>query len=259
MAARWRSIPTAQTLQSGGASGVTGLYLSTARGLSRLVNFQQGVQAGDGVALSEDGGTIAFSSNDPTLDSRLAGTNARQLFVMSTQPASTPQLLTVTGGTNPGCADSWDPSLSGTGRYVAFASSANNLIAGDTNGYSEIFLYDQQNADTPLTRIANPVGNGDSWEAQMNGNGTFVIFTSNATNIGVDTNHACNVYRCEMDNGNLIRVSIGPGGVQGNDDSDDCAISDDGTLVGFISAATNFTSTSTNGAHELYIGTIPAP
>ena len=112
-------------MQNAGTSGICGLYAhNVITGENRqLTLFQQGTQLGAGTAISGDGSMVAFSANDPTLDSRLTGTTARQIFTVDLA-TQTVQLLTVspTDGVTPGNHDSWAPSLCTDGRYVAFLS-----------------------------------------------------------------------------------------------------------------------------------------
>ena len=94
------------------------------------------------------------------------------------------------------------PSLSQDGRYVAFEADFTNLVAGDTNNVSDIFVYDGFSKST--TRVSVPdgaapgaQGNGDSTEPVITPDGRYVAFNSNATNliaIPADTNLASDVY-----------------------------------------------------------------
>ena len=94
-------------------------------------------------------------------------------------------------GTDPNGPSSW-PSVSTDGRFVVFASEANNLVKGDSNGWSDIFLRDTciaaASACVPRTiRISiGPGGveaNGPSFSPAIGPDGRFVIFGSSATNL----------------------------------------------------------------------------
>jgi hypothetical protein len=52
--------------------------------------------------------------------------------------------VSVDSAGNQADSESWHPSISGGGRYVAFNSEASNLVPGDSNGESDIFVYDRE-------------------------------------------------------------------------------------------------------------------
>ena len=76
---------------------------------------------------------------------------------------------------------SQQPSVSATGRFVAFQSSASNLVAGDTNGVADIFVRDRA---TQLTQLLTAGANAESSEPSISADGNIVVFTSLASNIG---------------------------------------------------------------------------
>jgi hypothetical protein len=87
--------------------------------------------------------------------------------------------------------DSFGPSLSADGRYVAFLSSASNLVAGDTNGTSDAFVHDRQTGQTTRVSVASDGAQGNSasdWPA-LSADGRYIAFHSNASNlVPSDTN-----------------------------------------------------------------------
>jgi Tol biopolymer transport system component len=94
---------------------------------------------------------------------------------------------------NPADGDSISPSISADGRYVAFLSSAMNLVDSDTNGVTDVFVRDTcagaTSACTPATqRVSVATGgaqaNGASTSATISGTGRFITFESAATNLG---------------------------------------------------------------------------
>mgnify|MGYP003323742185 CR=1 FL=1 len=89
------------------------------------------------------------------------------------------------------------PSISGDGRYVAFMSDADNLVPGDTNGTSDIFVHDRLTMETTRVSVdsAGVEGNSDSYDSSISGDGRYVAFTSKATNlVPGDTNRADDVF-----------------------------------------------------------------
>lgn len=98
-----------------------------------------------------------------------------------------------------GNGDSFSPTVSASGRYVAFASAANNLVAGDTNDHLDVFLRDTcagaaAGCTPTTTRVslstAGAEGNGDSSGPSISADGRYVAFESLATNLVAGTNAA---------------------------------------------------------------------
>src|SRR6185369_16730455 len=126
-----------------------------------------------------------------------------------------------------------DPSMSGDGRFVAFVSTASNLVAGDTNAGQDVFVRDRTANQT--TRVSVATGgaqaNGESFVPSISADGRFVAFSSFAQNlVPNDTNIQQDVFVRDRTTGQTTRVSVGPGGVQGNGFSDFPTISPDGRL-----------------------------
>jgi Tol biopolymer transport system component len=87
--------------------------------------------------------------------------------------------------------DSVAPSISDDGRYVAFRSTATNLVPGDTNGFSDIFVKDMRTGAITLVSAdsAGKPANGSSSQPTISPDGRLVTFRSSATNLVVgDTN-----------------------------------------------------------------------
>ncbi len=77
--------------------------------------------------------------------------------------------------------DSFEPVLSADGRYLAFTSYATNLVAGDTNGESDVFLWDRRKGTVePISRS----GDGPSFAPTLSGDGSRLVFASLATDLG---------------------------------------------------------------------------
>ncbi len=79
-------------------------------------------------------------------------------------------------------------SVSADGRYVAFASTADNLTPGDANGVEDVFLRDRRRGTTTLVSVssAGVQGDGPSYEPLVSDDGNTVLFLSDATTL-VDT------------------------------------------------------------------------
>jgi PASTA domain/WD40-like Beta Propeller Repeat len=81
--------------------------------------------------------------------------------------------------------ESFRPSISGDGRYVAFYSEATDLVAGDTNGVTDVFVYDRRSGALKRMSIAagGDDGNGDSLRPAIDGSGRLAVFESDASNL----------------------------------------------------------------------------
>jgi Tol biopolymer transport system component len=93
--------------------------------------------------------------------------------------------------------DSLERSISADGRIVTFSSLATNLVPGDTNGVSGIYVHDRTSGSTTRVSVksSGAEANGDSFEPSISGNGKFVTFSSLATNlVPSDTNGVVDVF-----------------------------------------------------------------
>lgn len=153
---------------------------------------------------------------------------------------------------------SLQPAISAHGRYVAFASYASNLVTGDTNGVSDVFLRDRR--DDVTTRVS--VGPGDtqtprgirSLHPTISAHGRYVAFQTFASNlVAGDTNGANDVFLRDRRDDVTTRVSVGSGGTQGNNSSSLPVISAHGRYVAFESRASNLVAGDTNGVRDVFV------
>ena len=144
------------------------------------------------------------------------------------------------------------PSISSDGRYIAFESTANNIVAGDTNGVTDIFVYDRNN-ETATRVSVDSSGNGVSGASSapsICSDGRYVAFESIATNLTADdTNGAIkDIFVRDRNTSETTRVSVSYNGDPVNSASSAPSISSDGRYVAFESIATSLTADDTNGA-----------
>src|SRR5207249_6721018 len=111
------------------------------------------------------------------------------------------------------------PALSADGRFVAFGSDATNLVAGDTNGTTDVFVHDRQTGTTERVSVASgggTQGNGKSGGffafPALSADGRFVAFQSDATNlVAGDTNGATDVFVHDRQTGTTEPASVPSG------------------------------------------------
>ena len=205
--------------------------------------------------LSADGRFVVFWSASSNL---VAGdTNAMEdLFLHDVQNGETTRISVSSSGAQANNA-SYYPSISGDGRYIAFKSDASNLVSGDTNAVSDIFLHDRQAGVTTRVSVSSSGvqadGASDSY-VSISANGRFIAFNSEAANlVSGDTNGASDVFVHDRLSGVTERVSLDSFEVQGNAGSFSPSISADGRFVCFASSATNLVSGDTNARTDIFV------
>ncbi len=182
--------------------------------------------------ISRLGWHVAFASDASNLVS--GDSNGKgDIFLRNRRTGSVARVSVSTGGQQAN-GNSFVPSLSSNGRYVAFASDATNLVPNDTNGLIDIFVHDTRLHRTSRVSVG-PGGvqaDGASSELEISGNGRFVTFASGATNlVPNDKNGIQDVFVHDRATGITSLVSdVGVDGIRG---SDDPSISDDGRYVAF--------------------------
>jgi len=152
---------------------------------------------------------------------------------------------------------SFSLSISSSGRYVVFSSSATNLVSGDS-GFVDVFIHDMQTGATTRASV-------DSGGIQANGNsnlpavtpdGRYVVFISEATNlVNGDLNGFQDVFVHDTQTGATTLVSVDSTNTQGNADNVSWipAISASGHYVVFDSQASNLVDGDTNGVADVFV------
>jgi len=146
--------------------------------------------------------------------------------------------------------------ISPDGRYVAFASAADNLVAGDTNGASDAFLRDQVAGTTIRASVdsSGVEGDGGSWGVGVSADGRWVLFVSVAGNlVPNDGNGLADVFLRDTVNGVTTRVSGDPAGNDGNGDCWEAGMNSDATRIAFQSYSVNLVANDTNGRSDVFL------
>jgi len=207
-------------------------------------------------SLSSDGRYVAFmSAATNLLDSDQ--NHDWDVFVHDMKTGETKRISLASDGAESN-AQSEYPVISADGRYVAFASDATNLVAGDTNGYRDVFEYDRKSGEIIRISVASDgtqANEGTELGAiAISGDGKFVAFASMASNlVADDTNQVWDIFVHDRLTGLTSRVSVANDGTQANAGSYGVSITADGRYVAFGSNATNLVSGDTNGVQDVYI------
>jgi len=164
-----------------------------------------------------------------------------------------------------GGGNSMNPIITPDGRYVLFASTADNLALTSSNTpflaqslpKINVFLRDRTNGTTILVSVnlaGNSGGNGDSIPIELSTNGQFALFESSASDlVSGDTNNAADVFVRDLVHGTNILVSIGTNGGCANGASGESAMTPNGRYVAFASTASNLVPGDTNGIRDIFV------
>jgi Tol biopolymer transport system component len=230
-----------------------------ARHTTRLVSVGLGGRPanGDSVrpSISADGRYVAF--NSPA--SNLVGedTNGLTDVFIRDSARHTTRLISVGLGGSPANGHSFGPSISADGRYVAFTSDASNLVGGDTNGLTDVFIRDRARHTTRLISVGlgGRSANGYSFEPSISADGRFVAFTSPASNLvrgdTSDASDAYDVFVRDTVAQTTRLVSVSTNGQQSRGRAP--SISAHGRFVAFTSAAHNLVAGDTNRLSDVFV------
>jgi Tol biopolymer transport system component len=223
---------------TGGAGG-TGGGCSVA-GVTRVSVVTAGAEAhgiSNKPSISADGRFVAFSSAAPDL---VAGdtNNLIDIFVHDRMTGQTTRVSVDSTGAQAMGGNSSAPAISADGRFVVFGSLATNLVAADGNGVQDVFVHDLTTHATTRVSVNDSGAEGDNISSQpaISGDGRYVAFASHATNF-VNGILATNIFVRDRTAGTTTLASVSNGGQPANENCFDTAISGDGQVVVFATAA----------------------
>jgi PKD repeat protein len=227
-------------------------------GTTELVSIStsgvQGNNPSGRASVSADGRFVAFYSDTSNLvEGDING--SRDVFVRD-RLLGTTELASVSSDGTHGNSYSGDPSISADGRFVAFHAWASNLVPGDTNGASDIFVRDRLLGTTERVSVSSAGVQGNGWSefAMISGDGRFVSFFSSASNlVPGDTNGGWDIFVRDRQTLTTERVSVSSSGAQAIGVSTYPHISADGRFVTYISGASNLVAGDTNGVADIFV------
>lgn len=213
-------------------------------------------------SISGDGRYVAFHSYATNLGE--VGGSSADIYVHDRDTGNTFIASVSSSGANVGTTGPVRyPSISLDGRYIAFSSVADNLVANDTNGVRDVFVRDIVAMETIRVSVNS---NGDEGNAAVresppaiSGDGRFVAYVSFADNlVSNDTNGYADAFLYDRSTSTTTRVSVASDGEQGNQQTassvgNSVAISADGRLIAFRSFASNLVSNDTNSFEDAFI------
>jgi hypothetical protein len=238
------------------------IYLTPASVTSGTKNFGNGFSSGP--AISTTGRYTAFVSTSSNL---VANDNnvLADVFVHDNQTNATTRVSVSSNGTEANGASA-HPAISADGRFVAFESTATNLVANDTNNVSDVFVRDRQGGTTTRVSVSPSDGQGDdaSSHPSITADGSIVAFASLATNLSGrsfgTTQGRSHIYVRRWGANPTTRVVSGAGCIlltsefiEEDGPSVDPAISGDGSVVAFGSSADDLVANDTNAAPDVFV------
>lgn len=205
-------------------------------------------------SVSSDGRWVAFYSNAINLaPGQVDGNNDLDVFLHDRATGATILVSRSAGSaTRTGNSASYGPVVSDDGRWVAFLSSANDLVAGQVDAYfdSDVFLFDRLTGTTSLVSHSasstTTAGNGSCEALAFTRDGARIAFQCRATDLvagQVDANGPSGydvfVYDRATGTNSLASHASGSATMTGNGESSAPAFSADGSRLGFLSRATD--------------------
>lgn len=206
-------------------------------------------------AMTDSASHIVFESSASDLIANV-GNEQTQIYHYN---VATQQYTLVSKANNGAVGDSvsTEADVSNDGDKVVFRSLADNLAGDDDNQSFDVFLYEVSNDLLQLisrTSDGSVTTSGTRSAPRINGDGTFVVFDYRGALLTSDTNNDYDIYRLELESGDLVQVSQAQGGGDTDGLSTDPDFSEDGRWVVFRSRATNLTdAVDDNGVDDIFL------
>jgi Tol biopolymer transport system component len=191
------------------------------------------------VSISDDGSKVAFTSDASNLIA--SDTNKVSDTFVRDVPGAVTTLVSRASGGKLANGLSTNAGISGNAAFVAFESTASNLVSKDTNGKRDVFLKNLSTGNVIRVSVANDESQakGISSFYDVSSTGRYVVFGSDAPNlIASDTNDLRDVFLRDKGDATTVRVSR-RGATEADGVSYGAAISPDGAFVAFTTQATN--------------------
>lgn len=198
--------------------------------------------------ISADGRIIAFASFAENLVEDDTNQVA-DIFIYDLQTGTIERISKSSSGEQAN-ADSVRPAISANGRVIAFESLASNLVPGDTNRRSDIFVYDRLmgSIERVSVNLLGDEGNHTSLQPSISGDGRMVAFLSLADNLFPgDGNGVQDAFVYDRLTDFQQRISFGPDGEDADDTAHSVTINPNGTSIAFITSADNILLESPKG------------
>ncbi len=232
--------------------------------VSQTSSGKPGNGPSSGPVANADGSCVAFFSSATNLPSFIGPdakrTAFRDVYVFDLVNGLLRRVsVSDSGGeaNGPSQTEGFPPSIDNNCTCVVFSSDATNIVPDDNNHATDVFV--RTLLEPPFTEqvslsTGGEPGNGPSLFGRVDGSCIHIAFQSSATNLVPDDNNGfADIFVRRREDGETVRVNVGPGGVEADADSIQPAISNDGRCVAFVSAATNLLPGDTRGKKQIYV------
>lgn len=209
-------------------------------------------------AITPDQRFIAWTTAKPLLPADTNGTS--DIYLLDSN-LGTLEIVSLVLGGGISLSGSYDPALSDDGRFVAFSSYAEDLVAGDTNGVEDVFVRDRLTGTTERVSVSSAGAPNDqeTYEPHMSSDGRFVVFGGSGVLTPTPEGSAGRlVYRHDRQTGETILISVDDAGRGPNHGADEATVSDDGNRVAFTCWATNWWNSSLFDYDQVYVRDVAA-
>ncbi len=205
---------------------------------------------------SGDGRTLLFFSNAADLVPDVLRLGVVNAWVRDEASGMVAPVSVTLDGLSGADGDTSNASISRDGRRVAFASVASNLVLGDLNGVSDIFVRDLDRGATRRLSVDSRGGdaNGASFDPSISADGESVVFRSFASSLLEGSGGAdAGVYQAILSSGDLRRLDVRPDGTAPNAGASLAIQNTNGTVVVIRSAATNLVKAPAGLYTDLFV------
>ena len=250
----------ASNLVSGDTNNKADVFLrDVVAGTNQRISLGPSEQQGDGnspndqdgtIDISSDGRYVVFSSTSKTFG---ADADVTSDIFWRDRIAGNTELVSVDSNEVSADADSYRPSMSADGRFIAFQSGAANLVPGDTNATTDVFVRDRLNGGSTQrvsvhdNEAQSPAGGTRPW---IDDSGAKIVFASTSKLSGIDPNSTSDVYVRTLTGATTTVGSVGTDGWAAGL-SGDPTISGDGATVAFQSTSPKALANG-NGWEHIY-------
>ncbi len=208
------------------------------------------------LAVSDHGRRVAYASTARVVPEDTNG--IKDVYIFNREGLNPgPKLVSVADDGDLADGDSERPSLSQSGRWIVYESDATNLVAGDNNGVTDVFLF-ERTSDSNVTLIsadmAGGPADGASGFGQISADGLHVAFESHASDlVPGDTNGVRDIFVRDIAQNTTVRVSVDSAGAQVFAESRHPDISFTGRWVVFRSVSDDLDAGDANGRTDVFV------
>lgn len=208
-------------------------------------------------AISADGRYVLFSSYSKNLVANVDDNQVGDLFVRDRVAGTTKLVSVATDGTSGDAGTYAGGSMSNDGRYVVFTSNATDLVPGANFG-NQLYVRDLQLAVTTKVLLPSFVF-ADAWNATVSGDGNVIAFNSAYPLVPGDLNDGVDTFTYDRSTAQVDRVSVDSNenevaATGGNAPLfNDVAISDDGSVVAFVTPHAGLVPSDDNNANDVFV------